>query len=239
MLPVVVLAGGLGTRLGEIGTRVPKIMMPIGKQIFLDLQLKLFVDNGVRDLTYCLGHLGQQVEEHVQHISIPNEMIIKFSYDGDKQLGTGGAILKAVKNYEGKFLVVYGDSYLQVKYEEISGRFQNSKQSCIMTVLHNKDLYDKSNVSISNGMVSRYHKDKSDSDLDFIDFGILGFSTSVFSHFEAYKSFDLSLVIQHAIQSNNVLAFEVQKRFFEIGSQQGILDLERYLYRESANELRN
>ena len=239
MLPVVILAGGLGTRLGEIGTRGPKILMPIGEQIFLDLQLKLLIDNGVRDLTYCLGHLGQQVEEHIRQISLPKEMIIKFSYDGDKQLGTGGATLKAVKSHKGKFLVMYGDSYLQVNYEEIVERFKNSKHSCIMSVLHNKDLYDKSNVSILNGMVNRYHKNANDTDLEFIDFGILGFSTSVFRHFEAYESFDLSLVVQHAIQSNNMIAFEVKNRFFEIGTQQGILDLEKYLYRKSYNDLRN
>lgn len=239
MLPVVVLAGGLGTRLGEIGTRVPKILMPIGNQIFLDLQLKLLIDNGVRDLTYCLGHLGQQVEEHVQQISIPKEMIIKFSYDGDKQLGTGGATLRAVKKYKGKFLVMYGDSYLQVNYEEIVDRFKNSKHSCIMTVLRNKNLYDRSNISISNGMVRKYDKNENDSNLEFIDFGILGFSTSVFSHFEACGSFDLGLVIQHAIKSNNVLAFEVKKRFYEIGTQQGILDLENYLNGEIHNELRH
>ena len=61
MLPVAILAGGLGTRLGAISAAVPKILIDVAGRPFAEHQLDWLQSHGVRHVVYCLGHLGEQV----------------------------------------------------------------------------------------------------------------------------------------------------------------------------------
>jgi MurNAc alpha-1-phosphate uridylyltransferase len=232
VLPIFILAGGFGTRLGSITEKIPKILAPVGGKPFLQLQIDWLIKNRMTNVTYCVGHLGDQVSEYISTLNIPKWMRISFSHDGPIQLGTGGAILKAIQKIEGKFLITYGDSYLTADLLEISEQFSASSQPALMCVYKNSNNYDKSNVEFKDSQIIHYSKNNCGGDLHYIDYGILGFEKDFYSKLSENESFDLGSVIQSSISSRGLLGIEVQERFYEIGSIKGISDLEAYIAKE-------
>jgi NDP-sugar pyrophosphorylase family protein len=61
---IAILAGGLGTRLGEITTRVPKAMVKIAERPFLEHQIELFRSHGIDDIVLLVGHFSDQIKTH-------------------------------------------------------------------------------------------------------------------------------------------------------------------------------
>src|SRR5437868_13691213 len=93
-VPVALLAGGLATRLRPVTTTIPKSLVEVAGYPFIDHQLALLRRNGVRRVVLCVGHLGEQIERHLGPSS--NGIRIQYSYDGQRLLGTGGALRRAI-----------------------------------------------------------------------------------------------------------------------------------------------
>src|SRR5437868_1985160 len=110
MYQVVILAGGLGTRMQQYGD-VPKALLNIHGEPFLGHQLQLLKSKGITKVVMCLGHLAEQVEKYAGDGSRFG-LAIKYSNDGESLRGTGGAIRNALKLLDENFFVLYGDSYL-------------------------------------------------------------------------------------------------------------------------------
>ncbi len=97
MIPIFVLAGGLATRLRPVTLTIPKSIITINDKPFVIHQLELFERKNISRIHFCLGFLGEMVEEIVKKSGFCDKMEITFSYDGEKQLGTGGAILNSMR----------------------------------------------------------------------------------------------------------------------------------------------
>ena len=143
---VVILAGGLGTRLGQLTKNTPKSLIKVNNKPFIEWQINYFIDQGIQRFLLCLGHYSDQIIEFVKN-KFQNTDII-FSIDGDKMLGTGGALIKAYDNLSDYFFVVYGDSYLQLVLEDIRLSYEVEKKMITMAIYHNRGMYDKSNIRL-------------------------------------------------------------------------------------------
>src|SRR3954468_21735485 len=93
-VPVALLAGGLATRLRPITETIPKALVDIAGKPFIDHQLALLHRNGIRRIVMCLGYLGERVRDHCGDGS-RYDLEIDYSFDGDKLMGTGGAVARA------------------------------------------------------------------------------------------------------------------------------------------------
>jgi NDP-sugar pyrophosphorylase family protein len=112
-LPVVVLCGGLGTRLRPaVGDR-PKALAAVGEKPFLTLQLEALRARGARRFVLCVGHLADQIESTFGDGSSLG-VSIEYSQDGAKLLGTGGALKRAEKCFAPAAVVINGDTYLDL-----------------------------------------------------------------------------------------------------------------------------
>src|SRR4051812_31185011 len=117
-VPVALLAGGLATRLRPITERIPKALVDVAGKPFIDHQLALLHGAGIRKVVLCLGHLGEQVQAHCGDGSRYG-MQLRYSFDGEKLMGTGGALARATPllaemgagDAAAPFWVMYGDSY--------------------------------------------------------------------------------------------------------------------------------
>ena len=154
---------------------------------------------------------------------------IRYSHEGDKLLGTGGAVVKALPLLTDPFFVLYGDSYLPIDYQLPLKAFLGSEKKGLMTVYRNENRYDKSNVWFENNALKAYSKTQRLPQMRHIDYGLSLFSKKAFEDFKLAGKTDLSEVFGKLFADGELAAFEVSQRFYEIGSPEGLLELEGYL----------
>ncbi len=225
---VIIIAGGLGTRLYPTTLKIPKSMVEIAGYPFIHHQLVLLKKKGVEQIVLCIGHLGSMIEDYVGDGSSYG-INIRYSYDGNVLLGTGGAIKQAYNLLPDKFFIQYGDSYLDTNYEAIETEFLKSGLPVLMTVYHNSNRYDASNIHMENGQIIRYDKKDQADEFEYIDYGLVCIKKEVFDRYTG--RFDLSTVFVDYIKSGQVCSYEVRERFYEIGSVKGIKETTEYIER--------
>ena len=113
MFPVAILAGGLATRLHPLTEETPKALIEIYGRPFIEWQLKLLSREGIKKVVLCVAHKSEMIQAFVGD-GRKYGVEIDYSFDGEVRLGTGGAIRKALPLLGDTFMVLYGDSYLQI-----------------------------------------------------------------------------------------------------------------------------
>lgn len=228
MLPLAVLAGGFATRLGELSRETPKSLIEINGRPFVDWQLELLIKSGYTNFIFCVSYKSVEIQEYLGDGS--NRGIrIDYSLDGETQLGTGGAIRKALPMLGDMFGVIYGDSYLPIDYFAVEQHFINAQSEALMTVYENQDRLDASNVKFINGKLIDYEKGSRSKSMQHIDYGLTYFKREALAPWAHQSSFDLSIVCSQLAKMSKLTGFEVFQRFYEIGSVQGIRDFSQYL----------
>ena len=235
MLTVAILAGGLATRIRPVTVNIPKSMIEVCGNPFVHWQVKLLQKSGVEEIVFCLSHKSEVIEDFLGNGS-KYGISIRYSLDGKKQLGTGGAIVKALPMLGKKFMVLYGDSYLPVNYKLIEEAFLNSSKPALMTIYLNKNELDVSNVIYSDGVLKRYAKNESLPNMNYIDFGLSFFERKIFTGYSENETLDLSIICKDLSEKGLIAGLPVNNRFYEVGSFQGIADFTNFIERKQ-NEL--
>jgi NDP-sugar pyrophosphorylase family protein len=230
LMPAVILAGGLATRLKDLTAKTPKALIELAGQPFLGHQLQLLKRNGITRVILLVGHLGEAIQDRFGDGSKIG-MSLEYSFDGPALLGTGGAIRRALASLPEQFFVIYGDSYLPCDYRAIQDAFLLSRREGLMTVYRNNGQFDTSNVEFDGTAILRYDKQDRTAAMRHIDYGLEAFRRSVFTAIPEGQRIDLSVICQDLLKRDQLAAFEVPERFYEIGSPAGIRDTEAFLLR--------
>jgi len=156
-------------------------------------------------------------------------MRIDYSFDGPTLLGTAGAIRQALPLLPESFFVLYGDSYLTCDYRTVEAAFQRVGLPGLMTVYRNEGQFDKSNVEFDGARILRYDKRMSTPEMHYVDYGLGAFQRSVFAAIPDGEVRDLASVYQNLLSRGELAAFEVNERFYEIGSPDGLKDTAEFL----------
>jgi NDP-sugar pyrophosphorylase family protein len=228
LMPAVILAGGLATRLRPLTDTIPKSLLEVAGHPFLWHQLQLLKRNGIRHVILAVAYLGEKIYERFGN-GAQLGVRLEYSFDGPVLLGTAGAIRKALPLLSERFFVLYGDSYLTCDFSAVERSFRQSNLPGLMTVYRNNNQHDRSNVSFDGTRILRYDKRGNYSDLQYIDYGLSAFHRSAFSDLPDGESCDLAIVCNRLLHDGNMGAFEVHDRFYEIGSPAGLYDTERFL----------
>jgi NDP-sugar pyrophosphorylase family protein len=230
---VAILAGGLATRLGALSAKVPKSMMEVGGAPFIAHQLRGLAREEFRDVVICTGHLGEQIEGFVGDGSAFG-CRVRYSFDGEQLLGTGGALRKALPLLGEGFLVMYGDSYLRAALPPIWKHFKASGNSALMTVFRNEGRWGASNVEFTAGEIRSYDKAATTPAMRHIDYGLGCIGAEAMSAYAATGvGFDLSSFYGSLVQQRQLAAVEVTERFYEIGSPEGLAETVALLRKSS------
>lgn len=227
-MPIAILAGGLGTRVSRISRDNPKSMIEICGKPFVYWQISNLIQQGYSEILMCIGHKGLIIQEYLE-IHFKNEAHISYSFDGQQQLGTGGSIKKALPFLGDKFMVLYGDSYLPLSFSNVESTFVRSGRPALMTVYKNLNSLNPSNVLIEKDNVIQYSKSHNQGTLTHIDYGLNFFSKEVFDTDLENTSFDLGVLFRKLASEKSLASYEVNERYYEIGSPKGIKDFEEYL----------
>lgn len=229
MYPVAILAGGLATRLRPMTEHVPKALLEVAGRPFAEHQLELLARRGVREVVFCIGHHGEQIE-HMLGDGSRFGLRVRYAHDGPTLLGTGGALRRAqpVIGAE-RFFVLYGDSYLECDYSVVAQAFRASRRLGLMTVYRNDGRLDTSNVQFEHGSIVRYDKRARSGAMRHIDYGLSVLRRRALDPYPTDQAFDLAQVFRDLIDAGELAGFEVHERFYEIGSAEGLRDTEALL----------
>jgi NDP-sugar pyrophosphorylase family protein len=228
MLPVAILAGGLATRLRPLTETIPKALIEVNGEPFVAHQLRLLRANQIERVVICAGYLGEMIQEAVGY-GEQFGLQIEFSFDGPQLLGTAGAIKKALPVLGGSCFVIYGDAYLPCDYRAVQTTFEQSNQPALMTVFHNQGRWDTSNVEFVAGRILVYDKHNRTSRMQYIDYGLGIFDPSAFNIVPDDQPYDLAKLYQQLLQQGQLAAYEVEQRFYEVGSFAGLEETCCYL----------
>ncbi len=226
-MQVAILAGGLATRLGDLTRNQPKSMLKIRGKTFLEYQLELLRRAGIKNIVLCLGHMGEQIERHFGN-GRKYGVNIEYSLE-DRLLGTAGALKKAEAWLNDVFFTMYGDSYLFLDFSLVMSYFKSQNKLALMTVYKNYDQYDRSNTVVEGNFVKKFSKKKKTKDMVYIEYGANIFRKEALELIPEKPPYSLDDLFPRLIEMDELLAFEVKERFYEIGSPQGLKEFEEFV----------
>ena len=223
---VIILCGGKGNRIKKITKNKPKCLVDFYGKPFLFYQLKYLKKKHFNNVIISVGYKAKLVQNYVRNnIDFMN---VKIVNDGKKLLGTGGAIKKSINLLKDYFYVIYGDSYLNFNLNNL----KTTSKISIMAIYKNKNKYDQSNVQRKKSEIIGYDKSKKKGKYEYIDYGVSYLEKKNFKNFKKNTRFDLSNLLQKISKENKLKGFVVKKRFYEIGSYNGIKQFKNFIKNE-------
>jgi NDP-sugar pyrophosphorylase family protein len=211
---------------------LPKTLLPVAGRPFAWHQMQRLAAQGIDDVVYCIAHQGEQIRQYWATQPAPVRLL-RYVDEGTELRGTGGALRLALDErvLDESFFVLYGDSFLPVEFAPVWSAFEASGSPALMTVLKNQGRWDRSNVIYEGSRVSLYAKNAEPSTqarMLYIDYGLSVLRRDVIAGI-AETIFDLSAVFHRLSLQGQLAGYEVTERFYEIGSPEGLRDLEKYL----------
>lgn len=228
MPAIAILAGGLATRLRPASEKIPKSLLPVAGEPFIRRQLRLLREKGIGRAVICAGHLGEMIRREVGDGGSLG-ISVEYSFDGERLLGTAGALKKAAPLLGDSFLVLYGDSYLDCDYASVWRAFLAGGKPALMTVYGNEGRHDASNVVFAGGEILAYDKKKWLPDMRHIDYGLGALSAAALAGVEEGAFADLADLYRKLLADGLLAGCEVRERFYEIGSFAGLEELSALL----------
>jgi NDP-sugar pyrophosphorylase family protein len=229
-MQIVILAGGLGTRLRPLTEVVPKPMVEVAGAPYLEHQLRSLRDQSLTDVVLCTGYLGEQIERHFRGWD-QFGMSIRYSQE-PSPMGTGGALKLAAPLIHDDFLLLYGDSYLPIDYHMPWAALTASPAMGVMVVY--KDMRGETgvppNISIDeHGVIRNYDKDSAQ-DLNYIEAGVIALRREVIDMIPAGEVVSLERDIYPTlIRRGALLGFVTSQRFYDIGTPDRLRAAEDFL----------
>ncbi len=123
-IPVLILAGGRGTRLLSVVSDRPKALATIDSRPFLEIQLELLRGHGFQTFVLCVGYRADQIRATLGN-GARLGIQIEYSEEGEQLLGTAGAIRLASRYVLNRALVLNGDTFLNTDYGAVIKEHQD------------------------------------------------------------------------------------------------------------------
>ena len=228
-MQAVILAGGLATRMRPRSLHLPKSLLPVAGRPFIAWQLERIADSGFSRVLLCIGHLGHTIREFVGDGGAFG-VKIDYSDEGENLLGTAGALRRALPRLSESFLVTYGDSYLSFDYSApLRDLDAHPDAQGTMAVFQNQGRWESSNTTVEGDLVLRYEKGSRDPALDHIDYGATALRRGVVAALTPDQPLGLDSIQADLARRRLLRAWLAHERFYQIGSDEGLRDLDDLL----------
>ncbi|MEM7182560.1 MAG: nucleotidyltransferase family protein [Spirochaetota bacterium] len=213
-MEVIILAGGKGTRLQSVVSDVPKPMADISGKPFLEYLLTYIATFEVSRFVLSIGYKKDTIREYFRESfqGIPISYAIE-----DEPLGTGGAIIESLKYIKSKsFLLLNGDSFLQVSLRDLQRQFQENSSDIEMVLKPMEDFERYGSVILDGESVIGFQEKKYQKS-GLINGGIYLMKTSLFHQdFPRKFSFE-SDFLEKNISDLKINAYLCNGYFVDIG----------------------
>lgn len=225
-MKVVILAGGLGTRLSEETTNLPKPMVPIGNMPILLHIMKIYSRYGFNDFIICLGYKGYVIKEYFAHYYLhKSDVTFDFTNSDKKVIHTNnvepwkvtlvdtglntltGTRIKKIQKYIGQetFMLTYGDGLSDINLRKLLTYHDKEYRALTITASLPAGRFGSLDINSDNSVKGFVEKPKGDN--NYINSGFMVVEPEFFD----YINGDVMLEqepIQNAIKDNKVTAYK-------------------------------
>ena len=183
-MKVVILAGGLGTRLSEYTHSIPKPMIDINGKPMIYYIMKHYAKSGFKDFYIALGYKGDVIRKFFKNRSYGWNINL---IDTGKNTMTGGR-LKRLKKYLGKdtFMMTYGDGISNVNIKKLLNFHKKNNKLVTVTAVRPPARFG---VLKFTGNLVKYFKEKSKVDEGWINGGFFVINPDFFNYIEGDQTF--------------------------------------------------
>lgn len=190
-IPVVIMAGGEGTRLAPFTKILPKPLMPIGNKPIIEIIIGRFMDYGCNDFYLSLNYKSNIVKAYFSDLDLQ----YKLNYiEEEVPLGTAGSLHFLENNIEGSFFLSNCDILIEADYGDIL-KFHQQKKNKITLVSSMKHFMIPYGIcEIENGGILKAIKEKPEFDF-FVNTGMYILDTTVLAHIPKNKFYDMTDLI--------------------------------------------
>lgn len=231
-LPVLILAGGMGTRLRSVYKSGPKCMAPIAGRPFLEYLLRALLDQGVSRVLISVGYMKEAI---IHHFGRGAALNMQLEYVAEETpLGTAGAIKNAeARMQDPYFVVLNGDSFLEVRLAELLR--QHIEKQAFVTVatvrVHDRNRYGEIQMDQQGRILGFCEKNASNTSqtphtaaMFAVNGGVYAMNREFLHLIESAKNVSLERDIFPRLTAGNCYGFSVDGYFIDIGIPQ---DLQR------------
>lgn len=215
-IEVVILCGGLGTRIAPVIGETPKVLASIGNRIFLDLLLEMLADQGFCKFIFCVGRGKEDVKNYVRNA----QKNISFSFsEEEKPLGTGGAVKKSLPLISGsQFLVLNGDTICRIKFAEFF-QFHQQKKAIVSMALARSERQDGGSAETDkDGMIIQFGEKQDPGKRGYISAGAYFMQRDVYKYMPDKEVFSLEHDVFPGLIGQNFFGFSVEYGAYDIGT---------------------
>jgi D-glycero-alpha-D-manno-heptose 1-phosphate guanylyltransferase len=215
-IDVIVLAGGLGTRLASVVSDVPKPMAPVAGKPFLDHIFKGLPLESIHRIILAVGHKYEKIEEYYgsEYKGVP----IIYSIE-EEPLGTGGGIALAMNHMEmDSAIILNGDTYFDINLEEMWQVHQTSSGRCTLALkqMETPDRYGT--VLLEKNHIVRFQEKQSGLSTGLINGGIYWVDKSFTELMPKSEKFSFEEeVLQVQVAQNELNGYIATGLFIDIG----------------------
>lgn len=225
-MKVVILAGGLGTRISEESHLKPKPMIEIGGKPILWHIMKLYGHYGYNDFVICAGYKQHVIKEwfadyylHNSDVTFDlrdNSMEVHSNYsepwrvsvvDTGLKTMTGGRV-KRIQKYIGNetFLLTYGDGVSNIDISELVRFHKAHGKCCTLTALSVGQRFGVLEIDENNRIDG--FREKSDADGSMINVGFMVCEPQIFDYLEGDKTVLEKAPLENLVKENQLMAYK-------------------------------
>lgn len=229
-LTAVIIAGGLGTRLGNALGDIPKALAPVAGQPFISHLLDQLAQAGLKRAVLCTGHGGDLLEDFVAAGGQPLELSCSRE---PEPLGTGGALRRALPMIEGGVvLAMNGDSYVDTGLADIIDRYCSSASAAAMVLVATPDTSRFGSVAVdANSQVTEFIEKRAGGGPGLINGGIYLLSRQFLSAIPAARPVSLEREVFPAWIGKGLEGYPVDADFIDIGTPESLARAEDFFAR--------
>jgi NDP-mannose synthase len=212
--PVVILAGGKGTRLKPYTTALPKPLVPVGDYPILDILLRQLGNQGFKRITLAVGHLAGLIRAYFKQ-GQDWGVNLEYAYE-TSPLGTAGPIARLPRE-ERALLVLNGDLLTTLDFAQlVRFHYENRAVATIGTKRRTEPVEFGVIDTDANNQITQY---KEKPNLDYlVSMGIYVFSPAVRSYIPRSQKFDFPELVQRLLENNQkVLSYQTDAYWMDIG----------------------
>jgi len=245
-MKVVLLAGGLGTRLSEETDIKPKPMVEIGGKPILWHIMKIYSHHGFNEFIICLGYKGHVIKEYFSNFFLhhsdvtfdlkQNKMEVHNSeaenwkitlVDTGKDSMTGGRI-KRIEKYvnNSTFMLTYGDGVSDINIKELVEFHKKNKKMVTVTAVQPESRFGVLDINNANEVKSFLEKPKGES--GWINGGFFVCEPEVFKYIKGDDTIWERDPLENIAKDNNLCAFKHEGFWKPMDSLKDKHDLNKY-----------